>query len=93
MEGSVALVVEAACVCACVVGGDVAVVDQDCWGGVAAGVLGERGIVAYPLCPLEAAAVFGDRFAKPHACVLDVGTVGIVDELDFGCRGCHHRLG
>ena len=93
MEGSVALVVEAARAGFGVVGGHVALVDQDGGGAAAPCLVGERGIIAAPLGPLETLAALGDRLAKPLARVVDVWAVGVVDELDFGGCGWHWRLG
>ena len=93
MEGAVALVVEAARPGSGVVGGYIALVDQDGGRAMAPCVVGERGIIAAPLGPMQTLAALADRLAKPLARAVDVRAVGVVDELDFGCRGCHHGLG
>ena len=93
MEGAVALVVEAARAGFGVVGGDVSLVDQDGGRAVAPCVVGERGIIAAPLGPMQTLAALADGLAKALARVVDVWAVGVVDELDFGGWGWHCRLG
>ena len=93
MEGAVALVVEAARAGFGVVGGYVALVDQDGGRAVAPCVVGERGIVAAPFGPLQSLAALAVGLAKAIARAVDVWAVGVVDELDFGCGRWHCRLG
>ena len=50
-------------------------------------------VEAAPLGPMQTLVGLADRLAKSLAGAVDVRAVGVEDELDFRCRGCHHRLG
>ena len=49
-------------------------------------------VEAARLGPMQTLAALADHLAKSLAGAVDVRAVGVVDELDFGCRGFHHRL-